>query len=609
MHRPLCLPTAWKLACRVTPHKGSEVCRRAELRCSHMELSPKGPVDYPLERLTPDQFEILTFLLTRAEFPEVVHIRQNDFGLDARRPGVGGKATLRGWQSKHFAGRINWTNCQESVRRAIPFWRPLLITFAFPKVLSGKEQKEFERELVDEFPDLRLDWWDATEIQRRMRADEAGRQAADWLFGNPEADKEALRKALAVGGELSNPGQAAARLAEIQKAVGEGDPHLHYGTSAREADTPAPGLPAGTVASLEIEIDGKRVRFDAGERYPGAAQNAGLGAQLIYSDDEEGRRAREAVDQVIREGGSTLISSGIAAEFGPVPMGFRGLLPEEPIKGAVEIHAVGRPDAEPRGLPVLVRAGGSEIGVVLVPAEPPEGWERMTSGSAGGLEVFLSLRPRSEGGVQLRMDWRWHLGEGTALEQRLAAEVMLAGYRGAPVELVTPHDGKVVVSGALEDVDRSETELAELEQVREFLRLAAEAETWLGSPLYPPARPTEADAKVLSELAARIRRSKSGGTVESIKFTLAKSVADIEQPFQLLVMQNSYGRLFGDTRYLGLERIHVPKAEFDDSVTGEEGPGETVLVVPAEEEKARIFFHSPREAPEKLASEKRRFQG
>jgi hypothetical protein len=38
-----------------------------------MELSPKGPVGYPLEKLTPEQFEILTFLLARAEFPEVVH--------------------------------------------------------------------------------------------------------------------------------------------------------------------------------------------------------------------------------------------------------------------------------------------------------------------------------------------------------------------------------------------------------------------------------------------------------------------------------------------------------------------------------------------------------
>lgn len=567
-----------------------------------MQLSPKGPVDYPLEKLTPEQFEILTFLLARAEFPEVVHIRQNDFGLDARRPGARGKATLRGWQSKHFPKQINWANCQESVRRAIPFWRPLLITFTFPKVLSGKEQKEFESKLVGEFPKIELDWWDATELQRRMRADEAGQQAAEWLFGNPDADKEALRKALAIGGELSNPEQAAARLAEIQKTVGEGDPHLHYGTSAREADAPAPGFPPGTVASVEIEIDGKRVRFDAGERYPGAVQNAGLGGQLIFSDDEQGRRAREAVEKVIREGGSIEIDSGVAADLGPVPKGFRGLVPEEPIEGTVEIRAVDRPAQQPDGLPVLVRAGDSEVGVVLVPAEPPEGWERTVSGSAGGLEIFFSLRSKPEGGFRSRMDWRWKLGEGTALEQLLAAEVMFAGYGGTPVELVKPHDGEVVVSGALEDVDRTESELAELQQIREFLKLAAEAEAWLGSPLYPPAQPTEKDARILSELAARIHKPEDEGTVQSIDFTLSKPLPDIEEPFQLMLMHNLHGELFGEMRYLGLERIHVPKARFDESVTGEEGPGDTVLVVPAEDEPARIFFHSPREAPEELAS-------
>jgi hypothetical protein len=574
-----------------------------------MELSPKGPVDYPLEKLTPEQFEILTFLLARAEFPEVVHIRQNDFGLDARRPGVRGKATLRGWQSKRFANDINWAKCQESVRRAIPFWRPLLITFTFPKVLSGREQKEFESELVDEFPEVELDWWDATEIQRRMKVDDSGQRAADWLFGNPDADKEALRKALAVGGELSNSGQAAARLAEIQEAVGEGDPHFHYGTSAREADAPAPGLPPGTVASVEIEIDGKRVRFDAGERYPGAAQNAGLGGQLVFSADEEGRRARAAVEKVIREGGSTEINSGIAADLGPVPKGFRGLVPEEPIEGTVEIRAVDSPAQPPIGLPVLVRSGDSAIGVVLAPTEPADGWERTVSGSAGGLEIFFSLRSKPEGGLQSRMDWRWNLGEGTALEQRLAAEVMFAGYGGAPVELVTPHDGKVVMSGALENVDRSESELAELGQIREFLKLAAEAEAWLGSPLYPPARPTEEDARILSELAARIHQTESEGTVKSIEFVLSMPLAEIEEPFQLLLMQNRYGQLFAEERYLGLERVHVPEAKFDKSVTGEEGPGETVLVVPADDQTARIFFHSPREAPEELASGGRRSKG
>jgi hypothetical protein len=46
-----------------------------------------------------------------------------------------------------------------------------------------------------------------------------------------------------------------------------------------------------------------------------------------------------------------------------------------------------------------------------------------------GLELFMSLRG-GEAGRERPMDCRWTLGEGNALEQLLAAEVMLAAHRG-----------------------------------------------------------------------------------------------------------------------------------------------------------------------------------
>lgn len=129
---------------------------------------PKGPVEHPLDRLTPDQFEMLTFLLARDENPGVVHVRRKDHGLDARFPDDRG-ATLRGWQSKRFLDDIHWDQCRNSIERAVAFWRPLRITFVFPKVLSALEQDNFRIHLIEKFPRVKVDWWDASEIQPRMR--------------------------------------------------------------------------------------------------------------------------------------------------------------------------------------------------------------------------------------------------------------------------------------------------------------------------------------------------------------------------------------------------------------------------------------------------------
>jgi hypothetical protein len=205
----------------------------------------------------------------------VVHVRRKDHGLDARLPDALG-ATLRGWQSKRFLDRIYWDQCQESVARALAFWRPLRITFVFAKVLSAKEQDEFRTQLIERFARIRLDWWDASELQPRMRDTLGGQRAAEWLFGNPEADKEAFRKALAVGGELSDGAQAAARVAEVQKFMGK-DPHFRYTTVSREKEAPDLPLAHKTIASFRADFGGIQVRFDATERYPGSAIDAGLG--------------------------------------------------------------------------------------------------------------------------------------------------------------------------------------------------------------------------------------------------------------------------------------------------------------------------------------------
>lgn len=135
---------------------------------------PRGPDDYPIGDLEPHRFESLTFLLARATDPLVVPVRARDHGLDARLPDAQGR-TRRGWQAKRYTGAINWEECRQSVRRALAFWRPPRITFCFPRDLSGGEQDSFRTELIEGFPEVRLDFWPGSELQRLIRdTDEGG---------------------------------------------------------------------------------------------------------------------------------------------------------------------------------------------------------------------------------------------------------------------------------------------------------------------------------------------------------------------------------------------------------------------------------------------------
>src|SRR5207248_221455 len=121
-----------------------------------------------LDDLIPEQLEALVFLLARAEDPAVVPVRNKDFGLDERLPDHRGR-TLRGWQAKRFRGAIQWAKCRESVERALAFWRPPRITFCFARDLSAQEQRKFQTELAGHYPEVRLDFWGASEMQRRLR--------------------------------------------------------------------------------------------------------------------------------------------------------------------------------------------------------------------------------------------------------------------------------------------------------------------------------------------------------------------------------------------------------------------------------------------------------
>ena len=177
-------------------------------------IDPKGPHVYNLQKVEPGDYETLTYLLAHAENSDVVIVRNKDRGLDARLPDPVGHTTLRGWQAKRFAASIHWPQCQQSLDDAVTFWRPLRVTFVFAHDLSAVDQGAFQTKLAQRHPYVRVDFWSATEVQRRLRDTEEGRRAAVWLFGSGATIDDVLAAMVS-----KEPVRTPAEIAERQAAL------------------------------------------------------------------------------------------------------------------------------------------------------------------------------------------------------------------------------------------------------------------------------------------------------------------------------------------------------------------------------------------------------
>lgn len=560
-----------------------------------MSVRPHGPEDYPIGALEPGRFESLVFLLARATDPGVVPVRARDHGLDARLPNARGR-TLRGWQAKRYTAAINWEECRSSVRRAVAFWRPPRITFCFPRELSGGEQSSFRTEVADHFPQVRLDFWPGGELQRLLRDTEEGQRAVAWLFANPGADREAMLRALAVGGELEDTRQAAERQAVIQEFM-DRDPHLQYTMVSRSPGGPVTPPADPTFLSVTLVVGGQEVRVDASARYGGALEDLGAVPQLAFTDDNAGREALETIARLTREGGRATISAGLGTLMPTVPVGLRGLMPEEGLWGAAEVivETPAESAAHEFRQPVVAQAGGTELGMVLGPGDPPQEWVGTLRGSVGGVELFFSVRGPEED-IESRLDWRYSRGEGSGLEQLLGVRVMLAALRGDTVEVVQPEDGHVLMSGTLDAPDDADTWQEELVAREAFLGYVAELEAWLGEPLYPPAHPSPSDAGVLATIIPLVRQPEAPITWQRIELAPGATAPTGEGPFQFALFQPLHAQLFDQYIYLGMQLLHLPEGRV-------EAHGDHLTVLPVGDTgQGTSRLHHPEEAPPEAAT-------
>jgi hypothetical protein len=549
-----------------------------------------------IQGVTPDQFEQLTFLLARAEGPEVVIVRNKDRGLDARLPDPMGRLTLRGWQAKRFAtGEVQWSQCEDSIRTALAFWRPLWITFVFAHDLSAGEQETFRKRLIEAFPIVRLNFWSAEEVLRRLRDTEEGRRATVWLFGRggtleeliaSMVDKEAVEGARAI--------------AERQAALNQqfnNDPHLYYTAVVRPDGAPETTSAPQTIASVILSMEGQEVRYDLSERYPGAITDLGGGPRLVLRNDDEGARAREILRAAADAAGPIEINSGTGIVWPEVPVGLRGLVPEEPIWGPVTLSPqdVEQTATEP-GMLALLIADKTQLGVRFTQTdEALTGWDGTMIGATGGLELTQSIRVSGRKLAAVHTDWRHTLGVGTATEQYLSAQLLLSALDGHEIVMQLGDHSTGIGRGilSLEDHDFDEEAITDLRTHVSFLAYVCEVQAWLGLPLFPPARPTADDVAELSRALGFIRQPHATGTWTEI--TLATDTGDPDSVRgEIAILQPVRVLFFGGEYYLGMEMLQIQSAVIDRE-------GEKIVLRPGDSNTLTTELLHPDEAPPSAA--------
>lgn len=556
--------------------------------------------DTDLQQLTPHQFEQLTFLLARADDEQTVIVRDRDRGLDARLPDPMGRLTLRGWQSKRFAtGEVQWSQCEGSLKTALAFWRPLHVTFVFAHDLSAIEQTEFRTRLVDAFRVVRLDYWSAAEVLKRMRETDEGQRATAWLF-----DRRGTLDELLASMVDKEPVSGARAIAERQAALNrqfDHDPHLYYTAVVRPHGAPQTPAAPGTVASVVLVMDGQEVRYDMSERYSGALGDAGGGPEIVARDDPAGRTAAEILEAATSATGAVTIEDGLGVLWREVPVGLRGLVPEDPIWGPVELGEVmagAEPSSTTETLPMLVVSGDAQVGVTFVAAdEPDDGWEITLVGATGGFELTQSFRTSQTGIEAMQTRWRHTLGVGPATDQLLSAQLLLGALQGDEIRLEAGDEEGGPRGRAIATIDEHDLDAEAIDDLRvhiTFLTYLCEVQAWLGVPLFPPARPSRQDADELGRALALVRKPARVGTWSSIAVVERDQESSVDEG-DVAILYPAHVELFGLRHYLGMELMQVRGARIDRS------GGQTTLR-PGVTDAIWMQLHHPSELPEEAAS-------
>ena len=532
---------------------------------------PLGPRKLDVGSMTDEDFQEMCGLLVRLEFPDARATDDPDGGADnllAQHDG----GWERGWQAKRYTGTIHWTKCRDSLDRAVENYGIERLTFCFARNLTVGQEKNFQKKLVGQHPDVRVDYWNKDEILARLNGSEEGRRIARHYFGDPAGDKDLLVRAIRAGGELKNVRDAMERKRPVGEFLKDHDPFFAYPAIEFEQGYDTRGHPDAVMSVLSTH-DGLTERIDAVPRDGDALERFNPTIRLSFKD-EAGKRLAEELESALREH-REFSAEGVDFEFEQLPPLF------EKDVGKTGTGTVTLTPIKPIPAPwVAEMTARSERWLETVTMQmemlerPPEGWDVGFEGNFAGVTLTILLAWRGDHGEQ-RFDWRHTVTSDTARDQGRALRFLAAMH--GPGDLVM----RDLVGGRPElRQDLEPSEVAEVvELLLDLMENIVTIEDWTGETIEIPEEFTGQDANEIAFAAAALRKRELPVTFTDAKLdVLPEAIDQLRDGGEVVVEENMGLRVFGKELKYAVSRFVMPEYEIEDlGPVGADGAHKVVL--------------------------------
>lgn len=454
---------------------------------------------FPMRDLEPADFERFCALVVAMDFPESRRLEAPDGGADAILDTDTGD--VRVWQFKRFRdNKISWAKCRASLAAAVTTHAPEHVTFCFARDLTALQRTKFEA-LKAAQPGVRVDYWDATTLVSKLTAGPQGERIARQFFQDPSATHERLMAAIRAGNALETGNDVDRVLGALGSFAASHDPYFSYRLTSVDVGDELPSAPDAS-ASVAISDGVSTRRYDAIPRSRQAREDhVPLLRVLSVDDTPEARAAAQALDRVMRDGGTTELGSGVQLELTRLPPMLQRLVALNPdwkivvsSSGRKRVVWPARFVAELDGVPMT-------LDVDLVEEPPPDGWDFAFRGTFVGLEIGCAGRSLSPGG-ELQWTYTWTSTTGEVASDALLALEFAMALRRDGVVRVEDRSGQ----GATTDFETTAIEpIVRMEQLRGFLRDVVTLEEWTGQTVPVPSAWTGADAEAIADAADMVR--------------------------------------------------------------------------------------------------------
>lgn len=533
---------------------------------------PKNPLPFRFGELTYDDFDRLSYLVAHLDDPRVLKMRAPDGGLDTVRP-RDAKPDEAAWgiQAKRFTAQISWSNCKESLDRAVAQWgKPDRVTFAFPRDLTNNQHKLFVRHLVDRHPGVDVDWWGQTKLTAALNSSAAGAAIAKEFF-HREDPADVVDRALRAGGPLKTGEDVLARHEATGDFLQTSNPHFRFTTAAGQRGDEVAAVP-GSAMRMQFARGGQQLTVDAVPKADTALEHHGPKGRFAFSDPD---RAIGLIKAVQTHGGRADLGEATIS-FERVPPPFDELVKE--VNGVVTVRA--ELDAEPWAtrLKVETDLGTEELDFDLSPGPRQAEWDAVLVGHRFGIRLemrFVWQHDRDAGLIEI--NWQFTRATGSARDRARSLGLIVALHGTGTFALYDRDE----VREPLHEATVPQPVPADLRGLRDVYQNLAEIQEFAGRTFGPPPDEFSGEESFnLAYLADQLRRGETSASISDATFVITAAGARDFQPggADLTLKEELYAAFFGREVHVGQRISHLPKMRIGQWIRRRDGDWDVKLV-------------------------------